>query len=82
VKSSIERIRRRQMHRHGWSEEEALRRLPDREPLALGLPFLNVASGSTGQRFKLFIAQAKVETPASGVFNAYGLSGSATVPWV
>jgi CRISPR-associated endonuclease Csy4 len=82
AKSSPERLRRRQMRRHGLSAEEARQRIPDSAIEKLRLPFVQLASSSTGQRFCLFL---KLDEPASGPiegeFNAYGLSATATIPW-
>lgn len=82
AKSSPARLRRRQMRRHQLTEEEALARLPDTCAELLELPFLTLASSSTGQRFKLFLRLGPaVATPQSGDFNSYGLSSTATIPW-
>lgn len=80
VKSNPERVRRRQIRRHQWTEEEAKRRIPDSVGRTLSMPFLTLESGSTGHRFRLFIDQTETDCPIPGLFNAYGLSGSATVP--
>ena len=46
----------------------------------LNKPFVEIRSGSTGQRFRLFIDQARCEPPSEPPeFNAYGLGGA--VPW-
>lgn len=82
VKSSPERLRRRQMRRHGFSEEEARQRIPDRTARQLDLPYLHLRSQSTGQSFRLFIRHGPLQdTPIAGHFTRYGLSDSATVPW-
>lgn len=81
VRSSAERIRRRQMKRHGWSLEEARARIPDTIERRLSLPFLSLRSSSTGQMFRIFIEQRRSESATPGRFNAYGLSQTATVPW-
>jgi CRISPR-associated endonuclease Csy4 len=81
VKSSPERIRRRQIKRHQWTAEEAKKRIPDSSARMLPLPFLSIQSISSGRRFNLFIDQERAERPVAGSFNAYGLSASATVPW-
>lgn len=82
AKSSPERLRRRQMRRHGLSAEEARARIPDSAAEQLKLPFLELASRSTGQRYRLFLRHGPLQaTPIAGPFNAYGLSPTATVPW-
>lgn len=53
------------------------------------LPFINVESQDTKKRgeqgvssqFLLFIERSLFEVPASGKFDCYGLSKTATVPW-
>ncbi|PWF23784.1 type I-F CRISPR-associated endoribonuclease Cas6/Csy4 [Corticimicrobacter populi] len=82
VHSSAERIRRRQMKRHGLTAEEARQRIPDTVEQRLDLPWLTLRSQSTGQHFRLFVEHLPCQTTAvSGSFNAYGLSNVATVPW-
>lgn len=81
VMSNPDRIRRRQMRRHGWTEEQARERIPDGVRETLKLPFLTVGSQSTGHRFPLFLEHRLAGGPAPGLFNAYGLSQTATIPW-
>lgn len=82
VDSSVQRLRKRQVRRHGWTEEEARRRIPDSVERRLQLPYLRMRSGSTGQPFRLFIEHQECRpTPVDGVFNTYGLSNTATIPW-
>lgn len=81
-KSSPERLRRRQMRRHGLTEEQALERVPDAAAEMLRLPFITLFSASTGQRFPLFLRMSPtVSGPSAGEFNTYGLSTTATIPW-
>lgn len=82
AKSSPDRLRRRQMRRHGLTEEQAQERIPDSAAEMLNLPFLTLRSQSTGQTFRLFIRLGPEQaTPVPGGFGAYGLSPQATVPW-
>lgn len=81
AKSNPDRLRRRQMKRHGLSEDEARARVPDSCAETLTLPFVMLRSASTMQTFRLFIRSDTASAPASGMFNAYGLSATATVPW-
>ncbi|WP_027859552.1 type I-F CRISPR-associated endoribonuclease Cas6/Csy4 [Marinobacterium jannaschii] len=82
VKSSAERLRRRQMKRHGLSEQQARVLIPDSIEQRTKLPFLAVKSSSSGQSFKLFIRlEALQDKPTDGSFNCYGLSRDASVPW-
>ncbi|MFC4159585.1 type I-F CRISPR-associated endoribonuclease Cas6/Csy4 [Chitinimonas lacunae] len=81
-KSSVDRLRRRHMRRHGVSEQEAIARIPDQARRLLDLPYIVLDSHSTDQRFRLFIEHRPLQaTPCAGKFNSYGLSGEATVPW-
>ena len=82
AKSSAERIRRRQMRRHGYDETQARERVPDSVERTLALPYVNLRSTSTVQAFRLFIAHGpQLAAPQAGTFSAYGLSPQATVPW-
>ncbi len=82
AKSSPERLRRRQMRRHGLTLEEAVDRVPDSAAGRLRLPFLQISSASTKQTFRLYIRlEPKAVAPVRGAFNTYGLSATATIPW-
>lgn len=82
AKSSPDRLRRRQMKRHGISAEEAARRIPDSAAEQLHLPFITMHSASTGQPFRLFLSVIEVPAPQqTGDFNAYGLSSCRSIPW-
>lgn len=83
AKSSPARLRRRAMRRHQLDEQAAAQRIPDSAVEHLKLPFVTLGSRSTGQAsFPLFIRHGPVlETPVLGLFNSYGLSNVATIPW-
>lgn len=82
AKSNPERLMRRQMRRHGLSEEQARKQYEGMTPESLRLPFVTLASASTGQAFRLFLQlDEPVAQGQAGEFNAYGLSASATLPW-
>ena len=82
VKSSPERLRRRLMKRHQLSEAQARERIPDSAGRVTDLPYVPMASTSTAQQFKLFLALGAAQPqPQTGDFNTYGLSATATVPW-
>ena len=82
AKSSVERLRRRQIKRHGLTETQAHERVPDSAEQRLDLPFIPLTSSSTGQTFRLFLRLSAPTTAATmGIFNGYGLSTSATIPW-
>jgi CRISPR-associated endonuclease Csy4 len=82
AKSSPARLRRRQMRRHGLTEEQATARVPDEAAERLDLPFITMTSSSTGQTFRLFLQLGEPLSAARvGRFNSYGLSQTASVPW-
>lgn len=82
AKSSAARMRRRQMRRHGYDEQQAREQVPDTIERTLALPCLHLRSASTGQFFPLFIEHGPLlPTPRPGNHGAYGLSASATLPW-
>lgn len=82
AKSSPERMRRRLMTRRQIGQEEARAGIPDNVAKRLHLPYVEVASRTTGQQFKLFIEHLPTHpTATAGTFGAYGLSPNATVPW-
>jgi CRISPR-associated endonuclease Csy4 len=73
---------RRYAKRHAVSEAEAQKLMATAAERRITLPFIQMASRSTGERFPLFIEHSKAQpTPTSGSFNHYGLSPTATVPW-
>lgn len=81
-KTSVERLRRRRMQRHGETMEQACKAIPDSIEQRVHLPSVMMRSRSTGQSFNLFIEHGPVQDdPISGSFNSYGLSQTATVPW-
>lgn len=82
AKSSLERLRRRLMMRKQIGPDEARVAIPDGIAQRLNLPYVEVASRTTGQRFKLFIEHVEPnQTSTPGVFGAYGLSAGTSVPW-
>lgn len=82
AKSSPERLRRRAMRRKQIDSEAAQALIPDSAAERLHLPFVEIASSSTGQRFRLFLRHEAVQAePSSGSFNAYGLSRTGSIPW-
>lgn len=82
AKSSPDRQRRRQMRRHGLTQAQAQARIPDAAAERLDLPYVQLQSQSTVQTFRLFIQHGPLtETAKPGLFSAYGLSPTATIPW-
>ena len=73
---------RRHACRHGVGIEEAQRLMEKPASRQIALPFVQINSRSTEQRFALFIEHGQEQSqPVSGRFNQYGLSSEATVPW-
>lgn len=82
AKSSPERLRRRLMVRKSIDAEAARAAIPDAAARMLELPYVEIGSRSTEQRFRLFIEHLEpVSTPREGTYGSYGLSSSATIPW-
>jgi CRISPR-associated endonuclease Csy4 len=82
AKSNPERLRRRMMARKGVDAELARQAIPDSAAEKLRLPYLVLKSQSTGQQFCLFVEHMPIQDHSvDGLFNAYGLSPTATVPW-
>ncbi|MBZ5488842.1 type I-F CRISPR-associated endoribonuclease Cas6/Csy4 [Halomonas aquamarina] len=73
---------KRYAKRHDISESEAREIYANVAEKRIELPFVQINSRSTQQRFALFIEHGKPQaTPVAGAFNHYGLSPTATVPW-
>lgn len=73
---------KRYAKRHDIEIEAAQRVMEKPAERQIALPFVQVSSRSSGQRFALFIEHSKAQSqPAAGRFNHYGLSSEATVPW-
>jgi CRISPR-associated endonuclease Csy4 len=82
AKSNPERLLRRQLRRHAVAETEVRAKYEGLRGEQLRLPFISLASSSTGQPFKLFLKLGPAEESSqAGSFNAYGLSQTATIPW-
>lgn len=82
AKSSPERLRRRLMARKSINAEAARAAIPDAAAKLLDLPYVEIASRTTSQRFKLFIEHLEPNSaPVRGEFGSYGLATDATVPW-
>jgi len=81
AKSNSDRLRRRQIKRHGLTAVQARERVPDSAEERLSLPFVQLTSASTGQTFRLFLRLSQPQPAAvAGSFNTYGLSTGATIP--
>lgn len=81
-KTNVERLRRRRMRRHGETEEQVMVNIPDQVEQKVSLPFVQIRSASSNQRFSMFIEHGPEQQQAvPGYFNSYGLSPEATIPW-
>lgn len=77
---SVERKARRYARRHeGVSYEEAIHLL-NKQKKESTLPYIQIKSLSSSQRFSLFIKKKSCKEEQQGLFSAYGLSDRATVP--
>ncbi|MBD3898357.1 type I-F CRISPR-associated endoribonuclease Cas6/Csy4 [Halomonas sp. ML-15] len=73
---------KRYAQRHGIETEEAQHLMEKPAARQIPLPFVQISSRSSGQRFALFIEHGQIQSePVAGRFNHYGLSSEATVPW-
>lgn len=82
IKSNVDRIRRRYAIRHNISEKEASNIIPENIEKRLTLPFVTIKSQSTGQNFRLFIKQDKINEENSPLqCNSYGLSTDGALPY-
>ncbi|WP_338849650.1 type I-F CRISPR-associated endoribonuclease Cas6/Csy4 [Massilia sp. W12] len=81
-KSSPERLLRRSIKRGRMTPEQAREKLEQSEARLGQGPFLRITSRSTAQQFRLYVQRGPSQPqPVAGVFNDYGLSKQATVPW-
>jgi len=79
--TNIDRMARRRAKRQNETVEQALAHFNGFTDQTSKLPFINMKSLSGEQKFRLFIQIDKVHEPVTGLFNTYGLSKIATVPW-
>ncbi|MDT8403256.1 type I-F CRISPR-associated endoribonuclease Cas6/Csy4 [Sulfuriflexus sp.] len=89
VKSIEKKAKRRAEHLNKPYAEVLAYLLKEGRSDKSSLPYINVESQETKKRvaqgvscqFSLFIEQMLFDAPASGKFDCYGLSKTATVPW-
>ncbi|MEA2091526.1 MAG: type I-F CRISPR-associated endoribonuclease Cas6/Csy4 [Campylobacterota bacterium] len=70
-----------QAKRRDISIEEALKHFEGYKEKKNNLPFIQVKSLSSEQELKLFIEKKELNEEMLGVFNTFGLSKTATIPW-
>lgn len=73
-------MRKRAMRRHGLTQQQAEARIPDSAACRLDFPYTTQYSASTGQRYRLFIAQSLTKKTDGMGLNSHGLSTGAAVP--
>ncbi|HHW7448974.1 type I-F CRISPR-associated endoribonuclease Cas6/Csy4 [Pasteurella multocida] len=77
--SAIRRTEKRLKSQGRW--DESIRAdMQQRQQNVAFFPHCHLKSASTGQRFILAVKENRMPQSCVGVFNAYGLSNSATVP--
>jgi CRISPR-associated endonuclease Csy4 len=80
--SNMERLKRRQLKRHPELAANIEARFAGAKDERVNAPFIMLRSKSTGESFPLLLSLGPLQAQASpGLFNSYGLSGTATVPW-
>ena len=79
-KSSPERLAKRYALRHNKTLEEALSIYENVSAKETKLPFVMMKSNSSNQQMKLFIEKNMSNEEEKGLFSAYGLSKTSTVP--
>lgn len=80
LKGNKEKLARRRAKRQGVTLQKALAHFENFEEQRSKLPYINVISQTSGQRFRLFIEKQAMEQPQTGLFSCYGLSNTTTVP--
>tara|TARA_R110002072_G_scaffold86563_3_gene195290 strand:+ start:12796 stop:13467 length:672 start_codon:yes stop_codon:yes gene_type:complete len=82
IKTSKDRLVRRRMKRHGMTEAEAAAALEGFDPRSCRLPYLDMKSHSTDQRFRLYVERVTDVNSfdSNWSFSTYGLSSQAAVP--
>ncbi|SMC17797.1 CRISPR-associated endonuclease Csy4 [Andreprevotia lacus DSM 23236] len=69
--------------RKGWlTETEAQTTIPDDQQKPLPFPYAELQSKSNGNLMRVYIQHGPEQPePVAGIFTAYGLSSTATIPW-
>lgn len=75
--------KRRRSILKGWlTEQQALEQIPDTQQKSLDMPFIQMGSLSNGNTMRIYIQHGDIlPQPQAGIFSAYGLSSTATIPW-
>lgn len=80
VKSNAQRLMRRSIKKDWLSQQQAEEKLSKLSDKQTTLPFVQINSKSTGERFPLFIDCIEQSQANTKAFNTYGLSKQSTVP--
>ena len=68
------------MKRKGLSESEAVAQYSGHEPVDCRLPYVDMQSESSGERFRLFVERLEMPPGQEWGFSTYGLSRSVPLP--
>jgi CRISPR-associated endonuclease Csy4 len=71
---------RRRAKRHNLTIEQAYKDYENFVGRTINLPYINMISCSTSQRYRLYVEKKEVRESLYEGFNTYGLSRSSTVP--
>lgn len=74
------RLIRRRMRRKGESEAEATEHFAGYRGRESRVPYVDMESRSSGERFRLYIERSESEATSDWTFNTYGLSSTVAVP--
>ncbi len=80
LKGNKEKLARRRAKRKGETMQQAMEHFESFKEQLSKLPYINMASQTNGERFRLFIDTQLMEEPQIGLYSCYGLSNKTTVP--
>lgn len=80
MKGNKEKLARRRAKRHGGTIQQALKHYADYKEQQSKLPYINMASLTNNQQFRLLIEKQEKDHPQAGHYSCYGLSSTTTVP--
>jgi len=71
---------RRRSRRHNISIEQAYKDYEGFVPRKIDLPYINMLSCSTGQKYRIYVEKIDMQEPVYEGFTTFGLSRTSTVP--
>jgi CRISPR-associated endonuclease Csy4 len=72
----------RLIKRGSIAQEEIINYKTKMHSSGLSQPYLELVSGSNGQKHRRYIEFGEIlENPVNGLFDSFGLSKKATIPW-